>query len=232
MRVATDYIAYNKKFFRRYAPVYDLLVRPLAWLRRDVVAASNARPGQTVLDVACGTGEQSLAFAHAGCSVVGVDLSKDMLDRARAKVRTGLDVRFIEHDASSLPFAAGSFDVTTVSLALHDMPLNVARRVLAEMRRVTKPEGVIVVVDHANPAKLTGKLIHAVLAMFESRWFAAFMRIGLTRLLAEAGIRVRIRQPRCGGAFEVVTGSAVATENEGQCFPDPSDADDYHRTAG
>jgi ubiquinone/menaquinone biosynthesis C-methylase UbiE len=206
----TNYRAYNDAFFGRYAPVYDYIVAPLSRLRRDVVAVSGARPGQTVLDVACGTGEQTLAFARAGCSVVGVDLSADMLARARAKAAPGASVQFLYHDASSLPFDGESFDVVTISLALHDMPLAVARDVLAEMRRVVKPHGTVVVVDYATSPRLAGRLIHAGLALLESKWYHHFMREGLANLIRESGMAIRARHPRACGAIDVMTCSAAA----------------------
>ena len=209
MPSATDYQAYNDTFFGRYAPIYDYIVAPLSRLRPDVVAVSGARPGQTVLDVACGTGEQTLAFARAGCSVVGVDLSAAMLARARAKPAPDASVQFLHHDASSLPFDAASFDVVTISLALHDMPLAVARAVLAEMRRVAKPRGSVVIVDYATSPRLAGRLIHAGLAFVESKWYHHFMRKGLANLIQEAGMTILAKRPRAWGAIDVMTCSAT-----------------------
>src|SRR4051812_38582073 len=121
MQGAADYYANNETWFRRVAPIYELVVAPLSRLRWDVVAVSGARPAQSVLDVACGTGEQSLAFVRAGCSVVVVDLSVDMLARARAKVPPGANVQLVHDDATSLRHDTASFDVTTVSFGLHEM---------------------------------------------------------------------------------------------------------------
>jgi ubiquinone/menaquinone biosynthesis C-methylase UbiE len=210
MPSATAYYAYNQSWFRRFAPIYDYIVAPLARLREDVVGMSGARPGQSVLDVACGTGEQSLAFARAGCAVVGVDICLDMLSRARAKASPGTSVQFVHRDASTLPYDAASFDVTTVSFALHDMPLAVARKVLAEMRRVTKPGGTVVVVDYANSPSLAGKLIHVGIACIESKWYRDFMRTRLALLLRDAGMSIRARQARAYGAIEVTVCSPNA----------------------
>ena len=90
-----DHTTINNAFFRRYEPIYDLLVLPLVRIRRRVVVLSGVSPAMNVLDVACGTGEQSIAFAHAGASVTGVDLSPDMLGKAKRKGQ-GMPITFLK----------------------------------------------------------------------------------------------------------------------------------------
>ena len=87
--IAKQHEWHNVRWFRRMAPVYDFAEIFARHLREKVVSDSGLSPGAKVFDMACGTGAQSIAFAKHGFSVVGVDLSPDML--ARAKTVSGLD---------------------------------------------------------------------------------------------------------------------------------------------
>ena len=114
--------------------------------RRAVAQTVDARPGERVLDLAAGTGSSSLPFAAAGAQVVAADFSLGML-RVGKKAHPQLDL--LAGDALRLPFADGSFDVVTISFGLR----NVADvdAALAEMARVTKPGGRLVVCEFSHP---------------------------------------------------------------------------------
>lgn len=199
-----DHAEYDRQFFRRLAPWYDRIILFLRPLRRRVVFASGARPGDRVLDVACGTGEQTIAFARAGCSVVGVDLSPDMLARAKVKIQTGMDVTLMLQEASSLPYSDASFDCSTISLALHDMPLPMALTVLREMQRVTVKGGQIVIVEHHRAPTFFGSLVHWFMQKGDTRYYPVFMERGLDYYLQESGLRVVDRFTALLGIFQVV----------------------------
>ena len=115
--------------------------------RRATVAAVGARPGETVLDLAAGTGTSSAPFAASGARVVPCDFSLGML--ASGKERRP-DLPFVAGDALRLPFADASFDAVTISFGLR----NVAGTTdaLAEMLRVTRPGGRVVVCEFSRPA--------------------------------------------------------------------------------
>ena len=121
-----------------------------------IVAASGAGPDDVVLDVACGPGLVACAFARAVRHVVGIDVTPAMLARAR-EVAQGQQVTNVEWhcgDVTPLPFADGSFTVVVSRFAFHHFPEPAA--VLAEMRRVCRPGGRVVVVDllaSPDPAK-------------------------------------------------------------------------------
>jgi ubiquinone/menaquinone biosynthesis C-methylase UbiE len=201
---AHDHTAINNAFFRRYAPIYDLLVFLLKRMRRRVVVLSGVSSGMKVLDVACGTGEQSLAFARNGAHVTVVDLSPDMLMRAKRKAH-GLPVTFLEADATTLPFPDASFDITTISFALHDMPEDMGLAVLREMRRLTKPEGLVIIADYRPPRGILARLIHAVLGTAESRYYHHFITKGIAWYADQLSFAVTRREVRLGGAMEIVT---------------------------
>ncbi len=126
-----EYYALTQKAFDFLAPFYNILTFPLVRVRNQVVDFANAGKGSTVLDVATGTGQQAFAFAKRSHDVIGVDLTESMLEIARKHNKGGV-VKFETADATHLRFEENSFDVSCVSFALHDMPLNIRGKVLQE----------------------------------------------------------------------------------------------------
>ena len=132
----------------RYDPVNDIppLGRARSW-RRAVAEAVGAVPGEKVLDLAAGTGTSSEPYADAGVDVVAADLSLGMLEVGRARRP---DIEFVQADATRLPFADESFDVVTISFGLRNIQDH--QRALAEMLRVTRPGGRLVICEFSTPA--------------------------------------------------------------------------------
>ena len=114
--------------------------------RRATVAAVGAAPGQTVLDIAAGTGTSSEPFADAGVHVVPADFSLGMV---RVGQRRRPDLAFTAADATRLPFADASFDAVTMSFGLRNV-VDV-EAALREFARVTKPGGRLVVCELSQP---------------------------------------------------------------------------------
>ncbi len=137
--------------FDDVAPKYDVVNDVLSmgqthrW-RRIVVDAVDASPGQRVLDLAAGTGTSSEPYADAGVDVVACDFSLGML---RVGKRRRPDIDFVAGDATALPFADDSFDATTISFGLRN--INDPKLALAEMFRVTKPGGRLVIAEFSHP---------------------------------------------------------------------------------
>ena len=106
------------------------------------VTRLHLRLGMKVLDVGCGTGNQSIPAARAGAHVTAVDIAPNLLEQARAWAqREGLNIDFREADAESLPFQHGEFDVVTSMFAAMFAPR--PKLVAAEMLRVCRPGGLI-----------------------------------------------------------------------------------------
>ncbi|MEU8621704.1 methyltransferase domain-containing protein [Streptomyces sp. NPDC048623] len=127
---------------------------------------SGARPGDRALDVGCGTGYLTLhiadAVAPAG-SVVGVDPSPDVLAHARRRAAGRTDCTFTDGIAEALPGPDGRFDVVVSSLMIHHLPEDVRARAVAEMHRVLRPGGRLLLADFRPPANpLARHLVGAV----------------------------------------------------------------------
>ncbi|HRC85094.1 MAG TPA: ubiquinone/menaquinone biosynthesis methyltransferase, partial [Thermoanaerobaculia bacterium] len=144
-----------REMFAGVAPRYDLLNRLLSG-RRDVAWRNRAarrlgaRPGETVLDLCCGTGDQALTIARSGARVVAADFCLPMLSLTRTKEPKGARrLELATADALALPFPEGRFAGVTVSFGLR----NVADldRALTEIHRVLAPGGRIVVLEFALP---------------------------------------------------------------------------------
>ena len=137
--------------FDRVAARYDLandvlsLGQDRGW-RRLVVDAVDPRPGQRILDLAAGTGTSSEPFARAGATVVPTDLSLGMLSVGKSR-RPALS--FVAADALQLPYADASFDAVTISFGLRNVEDTAGA--LRELRRVTRPGGILVVCEFSTP---------------------------------------------------------------------------------
>ncbi len=114
--------------------------------RTATVQAVDARAGQTVLDLAAGTGTSSEPFAALGARVVPCDFSVGMVTVGKGRRP---DLPFTAGDATRLPFADASFDAVTISFGLRNVVDTVGA--LAEMLRVTRPGGRLVVTEFSRP---------------------------------------------------------------------------------
>jgi demethylmenaquinone methyltransferase/2-methoxy-6-polyprenyl-1,4-benzoquinol methylase len=132
---------------KRYDLVNDLLSlgRTKAW-RKATTKLIQPRPGMKILDLAAGTGSSSEPLAAAGADVIPADFSEGMLAAGR-KARPHLP--FTKADALNLPFADGEFDVATISFGLRNTQKT--DKALAEMYRVVKPGGTLVVTEFSSP---------------------------------------------------------------------------------
>jgi demethylmenaquinone methyltransferase / 2-methoxy-6-polyprenyl-1,4-benzoquinol methylase len=132
---------------RRYDLTNDVLSLGLtrSW-RRAVVAAVRPRAGERVLDLAAGTGTSSTPFTDAGADVVPCDFSLGMLHVGRQRQPS---LAFTAGDALALPFGDDTFDAVTISFGLRNV--HDTRAALAEMLRVARPGGRLVVCEFSHP---------------------------------------------------------------------------------
>jgi demethylmenaquinone methyltransferase/2-methoxy-6-polyprenyl-1,4-benzoquinol methylase len=158
-----------RTMFDSIAPLYDrmnlLMTAGLDRRWRDATARRVVRPGDSVLDAACGTGDLALADLRAGAArVVGVDFSEPMLERARRKSNA---IEWVQGDLRRLPFPERTFQAVTIGFGLR----NVSDRegALRELRRVLAPGGRLGILEITRA--------RGPLAPFFQIWFEALVPV-------------------------------------------------------
>lgn len=143
--VENDFVA---RVYENLAWVYDLTFGPALHPGRvDAIQRMGIRAGDRVLEVGVGTGINA-ALYRRDCSVTGIDLSSSMLEKAHSRIeRKGVrNVQLMQMDAASLKFADNTFDIVYAPYVISVVPDPVA--VTREMRRVCRPGGRIVILNH------------------------------------------------------------------------------------
>lgn len=169
---AGEPVAETKGHTIRWARRYDTVVKLMLMgkdrsLRQMTVDLAQIRPGDSVLDVGCGTGDLTMAAgAMAGSSgkVYGIDAASEMIDVARSKAAKAANaVEFRVDLIEALSFPDDHFDVVLSSLMMHHLPDDLKRKGLAEVYRVLKPGGHVVIVDMKRPVSLHDRLMTRLL---------------------------------------------------------------------
>jgi ubiquinone/menaquinone biosynthesis C-methylase UbiE len=183
--------------------------------REDMLRLAALSPGESILDVGCGTGTLALAadrYIGRTGSIYGIDASPEMIERARAKARKRrMNVSFENAAAEALPFPDARFDAVFLTLMLHVLPRNVRRSAVDEIRRVLKPAGRVVIVEFEESGTRSGIAGH----LFRRRH--GHVRIEETlSVLNEAGLKITKSGPFRKRSLYFV----IATSSDAQTSPD------------
>ena len=171
-------------------PFYDLLHRlvRLGGVHEEVIRLADPQPAQRVLDVGCGTGNLLLALGRArpGVDLAGIDPDLAALARAQRKsARAGVVVRWDRGFAEELPHPDGSVDRVVSSLMLHHLDPAAKTALLAEVRRVLRPDGLLVLADVDGNGAHHGGFLQRRTAASER----AHHQTDIPGLIAAAGLR-------------------------------------------
>ena len=161
--VENDFV---NRVYENLAWFYDFTFGPALHPGRvDAIQRMAIKPGDRVLEVGVGTGI-NVALYPGDCSVTGIDLSSSMLEKAHDRVASKdiRNVRLLEMDAASLKFADDSFDIVYAPYVISVVPDPVA--VAREMRRVCRPGGRIVILNHFRSKSRLGAWLERVIAPF------------------------------------------------------------------
>jgi phosphatidylethanolamine/phosphatidyl-N-methylethanolamine N-methyltransferase len=176
------------RVYAKLTPVYDLLFGPILQPGRiTAIARMDLRPGDRILEVGAGTGINAPLYPRQ-CQVTAIDLSVPMLEKARERIaRHGLrNVRLLEVDAAHLTFADESFDCVYAPYTISVVPDPV--RVALEMKRVCRPGGRIVILNHfRSEGPLLSRIERALSPFTVHVGFKA--DLDMPALLARAGLR-------------------------------------------
>ena len=191
--------------YRRWAGVYDAVFGGVsAFGRRRAVEEVNRLPGTRVLEVGVGTG-LALPRYRGDKRVVGIDLSREMLEKAADRVRAerlGQVVGLAEMDAEHMAFADGAFDIAVAMFTASVVPD--AKRLFTEMSRVVRPDGHLLFVNHFAAENGPRWWVERAMAPL-SRLLGWHPDFALRDLLDPAAVQVEAMEPcKPGGLFTLV----------------------------
>jgi ubiquinone/menaquinone biosynthesis C-methylase UbiE len=141
--VALDYRQITEKQRQAWSTGdFNQIARQIMAVSEELVRAVDPRPGQRVLDVACGSGNTALVAARRYCEVVGIDFAPNLVERARARAAAdGVDAEFSTADAQDLPFPDASFDAVLSVMGVMFCPDQ--EKAAGELLRLCRPGGKI-----------------------------------------------------------------------------------------
>jgi len=157
----------RRAYYDRFSRFYDRFVAAHSSDRRGAARSFLAErvpigEGSSVLDICTGTGSLLTSLAQrtgAQGLVAGADFSRGMLNAARTKTRAVTAISLVEADAAALPFASGGFDAVTCSHAFYELKGDAQTATLREVRRVLKPGGAFLMMEHDVPTKPLVRLL-------------------------------------------------------------------------
>lgn len=152
--------------YRNIAPFYDTLVNPfMAPIRREACRVVRRYGFKRILDIGCGTGEQSILLSRLGVRVTGVDTSPSMLRVAREK--SPATIEYFLENAAQPHFRDHSFDCVILSFSLHEQNPESQSLVLNEARRILTKQGKILLADFVRPKDFFAYVFHFFIRFVE-----------------------------------------------------------------
>lgn len=176
----------------------DILEKLISFGRLDAILdktlrAADLRPGESLLDVGCGTGRLAIAatalIPRDPIRVLGIDATPGMVELARRKAREGgSPARFEVGLGENLPVSTGRVDAVTSSYFFHHLPSDLKRAALREMWRVLAPGGRLVITDYGRPRSMFGYLASLPMRLNFYEYVRPQLGGELERLVEEEGI--------------------------------------------
>ena len=180
-------------------PFYDLMIwfvfLPMggeAACRRQFAQWVDVQSGEKLLSLGCGTGDTERAILNLvpTAQIVAIDLGVGQISIAKRKDATG-SIGFCVGNAAQTGLGSDSFDRVVITLALHEMPHSLRLAVLGEARRVCKPEGRVIAIEHA---KLESMMSQAIRYLWWFGWLPGNPEVETSRDLQQRGLATEMRE--------------------------------------
>ncbi len=181
----------QKQFTKTAEAFTTFAVRDTPEILKEKVEFVKAQPTDLALDVACGPGAFAVAIAPRVQFSWGVDLTDEMLRRARAfqAEKQALNAAFVRGEAEMLPFRDGGFDLVACQCSFHHLPK--PAQVLAEMVRVAKPAGRLLIIDPLGPESDAKFELYNRIEVFRDPSHTLTLRLTeYLRMFDEAGLEI------------------------------------------
>lgn len=194
-----------ERWYSRFSSIYDPFVKTFCFFfnggfggerrwRELIVEWIEPQPREKIVDFCSGTGTLTIMIAkrqRGTGRVVGVELSPAQLKIARKKEKPE-GLYFLEGDAQNIPFSDFYFDKGVICGALHEMPQEVRKNVLAEAYRAIKPGGRIVIVEHNNPDLKWKAMVFDFIERFNPEYstYKNMLDSGLKNEIRRAGFKI------------------------------------------
>ncbi len=184
--------------YKGMSKIYDLLdiiyFTNNDWNPRKALSNYINKQDVKILDICTGTAANAIAIAKLNTDsiIVGIDLSKEMLHIAQKKVDSNdlNNVKLYNMDASDTTFEDNTFDVIIISLVLHELPEELASKILLEAKRILKPEGKILVMEWEEPQSFFKKILFYLIRKLEPKGFEQFLKNDLKSYLERFGLEI------------------------------------------
>ncbi|MCX7592198.1 MAG: class I SAM-dependent methyltransferase [Fischerella sp.] len=155
-----------------------------------------------VLDLCCGSGQATQLLVKLSQNVTGLDASPLSVQRAKQNVP---QAEYVQAFAEEMPFADNEFDLVHTSVALHEMQPEQLRKIIKEVYRVLKPDGVFALVDFHHPTNpLFVPSVWLFLWLFETETAWQLLNTDLPALLVETGFSIDKQSLYAGGSLQVI----------------------------
>ncbi|GFI55845.1 ubiquinone/menaquinone biosynthesis C-methyltransferase UbiE [Clostridiales bacterium] len=180
----------NKSFWNKWAKRYDTAMSAdrKNYDRLIIQIKKCLTRNMTVLELACGTGLLSVRLAGSVKMLEATDFSEEMIRQAKAKIHS-VRLHFSVQDATALPYAPETFDAVIISNALHIMPN--PEKALSEIRRVLKPDGVLIAPTFTAAGSTLGRLRIRIMELAEFRVFHKWTPEGYLAFLKANGFVIQ-----------------------------------------
>ena len=198
---------YNEGWFGKHPNIYEFASRFMTKIRNKAAQKMGVKK-LNILDIATGTGAHAFALAKLKHSVTGIDLDRKMLDKAKKKITSQLQLKFNHGDGTKLNYKDNEYDAATISFAMHDVPYDIGLKIILEAKRVISQNGFIFIVDYNDLSSFGSRTLYLIAQIYETPNYKPFVKMGLSTYLASAGFEITDKSTFLG-AVQYVTANPI-----------------------